>query len=61
VADSAGAEAAGERFTMTGEVVKAGRTLVVCRGEAIADDAATPFAVMQGTLIAVYDRPGITH
>ncbi len=53
--------AAGQRFTMTGEVVKAGRTLVVCRGEATADGAATPFAVMQATLIAVYDRPGITH
>jgi acyl-coenzyme A thioesterase PaaI-like protein len=28
------APAAGERFTITGEVVRAGRTLVVCRGEA---------------------------
>jgi uncharacterized protein (TIGR00369 family) len=53
--------AAGRQFTMTGEVVRSGRTLVVCRGEAIADGAATPFAVMQATLIAVYDRPGITH
>jgi uncharacterized protein (TIGR00369 family) len=53
--------AAGQRFTMTGEVVKAGRTLVVCRGEATADGAAAPFAVMQATLIAVYDRPGIAH
>jgi acyl-coenzyme A thioesterase PaaI-like protein len=46
---------------MTGEVVRAGRTLVVCRGEAVADGATTPFAVMQATLTAVYDRPGITH
>ncbi|HEY1624301.1 MAG TPA: PaaI family thioesterase [Streptosporangiaceae bacterium] len=53
--------AAGQRFTMTGEVVKAGRTLVVCRGEATADGATTPFAAMQATMIAVYDRPGITH
>ena len=55
------APAAGRQFVMTGEVVRAGRTLVVCRGEASADGAATPFAVMQATLSAVYDRPGITH
>jgi uncharacterized protein (TIGR00369 family) len=55
------APAAGERFVMTGEVIRAGRTLVVCRGEAVADGAATPFAVMQATLTAVYDRPGIAH
>jgi uncharacterized protein (TIGR00369 family) len=55
------APAAGRRFVMTGEVVRAGRTLVVCRGEASADGAATPFAVMQATLSAVYDCPGITH
>ena len=55
------APAAGQRFVMTGEVVRAGRTLVVCRGEAAVDGATTPFAVMQATLSAVYDRPGITH
>jgi uncharacterized protein (TIGR00369 family) len=55
------APAAGQRFVMTGEVIRAGRTLVVCRGEATADGAATPFAVMQATLSAVYGRPGITH
>jgi uncharacterized protein (TIGR00369 family) len=55
------APAAGRRFVMTGEVIRAGRTLVVCRGTASADGAATPFAVMQATLNAVYDRPGITH
>ena len=55
------APAAGERFRMTGTVVRAGRTLVVCRGEAVADGATTPFAVMQATLSAVYDRPGIAH
>jgi uncharacterized protein (TIGR00369 family) len=83
------APAAGERFTMTGTVVRAGRTLVVCRGEApagkgragegrageglagealadeasadeaLAGGAAAPFAVMQATLAAVCDRPGI--
>lgn len=37
------------------------RTLVVCRADAVADGAAKPFAVMQATLTAVYDRPGIAH
>jgi len=52
------APAAGPRFTMTGQVVRAGRTLVVCRGEAFGDGAAAPFAVMQATMTALYDRPG---
>jgi uncharacterized protein (TIGR00369 family) len=55
------APAAGERFVMTGTVVRAGRTLVVCRGEAVAAGAAVPFAVMQATLTAVYGRPGVRH
>jgi acyl-coenzyme A thioesterase PaaI-like protein len=53
------APAAGERFTITAEVVRAGRTLVVCRGEAFADGDTRPFAVMQATLTAVYNRLGI--
>jgi acyl-coenzyme A thioesterase PaaI-like protein len=44
-----------------GMVTRAGRTLVVCRGGAFADTTARPFAVMQATLTAVYDRPGIQH
>ena len=55
------APAAGQRFVMTGEVIRAGRTLVVCRGEATAEGATKPFAVMQATMTALYDRPGITH
>ena len=55
------APAVGERFRMTGTVVRAGRTLVVCRGDAFAGDAATPFAVMQATLTALYVRPGVQH
>ena len=55
------APAAGRRFVMTGQVVRAGRTLVVCPAEAVADGAAKPFAVMQATLTAVHDRPGIAH
>ena len=54
------APAAGERFTITGEVVRAGRTLVVCRGEAFADGDKRPFAVMQATMTALYNRPGIS-
>jgi uncharacterized protein (TIGR00369 family) len=55
------APAAGERFVMTGTVVRAGRTLVVCRGEAFVAGATVPFAVMQATLTALYNRPGIEH
>ena len=41
---------------LTGEVVRAGRTLVVCRGEAFADESQRPFAVMQATMTAVHNR-----
>jgi acyl-coenzyme A thioesterase PaaI-like protein len=54
------APAAGQEFTITGEVVRAGRTLVVCRGEAFADGSDRPFAVMQATMTAVYGRTGIS-
>jgi uncharacterized protein (TIGR00369 family) len=53
------APAAGERFAVTGQVVRAGRTLIVCRGEAFADGADRPFAAMQATMTALYDRPGL--
>jgi uncharacterized protein (TIGR00369 family) len=55
------APAAGQRFVMTGTVVRAGRTLVVCRGEAFVAGAAVPFTVMQATMTALYNRPGIEH
>jgi uncharacterized protein (TIGR00369 family) len=55
------APAAGQRFTMIGQVVRAGRTLTVCRAEAFADAADKPFAIMQATMTALYDRPGIQH
>ena len=54
------APAAGQRFTITGQVVRAGRTLVVCRGEAFADGADRPFAAMQATMTALHDRPGMS-
>jgi len=55
------APAVGKRFRMTGTVIRAGRTLVVCRGDAFTDGAAAPFAVMQATLTALHDRPGVQH
>ena len=54
------APAAGQRFTMTGQVVRAGKTLVVCRGDAFADGADRPFAAMQATMTALYNRPGLS-
>jgi acyl-coenzyme A thioesterase PaaI-like protein len=54
------APAAGQQFAMTGQVIRAGRTLVVCRGEAFTDGATVPFAVMQATMTALYDQPGIS-
>ncbi len=33
---------------------------MVCRGEAFADDGKRPFAVMQATMSALYNRPGIS-
>ncbi len=54
------APAAGKRFTITGEVIRAGRTLVVCRGEAFTDEDKRPFAVMQATMTAVRNRPGLS-
>jgi uncharacterized protein (TIGR00369 family) len=54
------APAAGQRFTITGEVVRAGRTLVVCRSEAFSDGSDRPFAVMQATMTAIYGKAGIS-
>jgi acyl-coenzyme A thioesterase PaaI-like protein len=42
-------------------VARVGRTLVVCRGEAFADGDDRPFAAMQATMTARYDRPGISR
>jgi uncharacterized protein (TIGR00369 family) len=53
------APAAGQRFTMTGQVLRAGRTLIVCRGQAFADGSERPFAAMQATMTAVRERPGL--
>jgi acyl-coenzyme A thioesterase PaaI-like protein len=41
-------------------VLRAGRTLIVCRGQAFADGAERPFAAMQATMTAVRERPGLS-
>lgn len=55
------APAAGERFLVRGTVLKAGRTIVVCRGEAFAMDGAEPrlLAAMQASMMAVRGREGV--
>ncbi|HJR40936.1 MAG TPA: PaaI family thioesterase [Gemmatimonadaceae bacterium] len=56
------APAAGDRLTATGTVVKAGRTLTVCRGEVTAQRGAesVAVAVMQATMMSVRDRAGLS-
>jgi len=55
------APAAGDRFRISGEVLKAGRTVVVCRGEAYTGDPAPRLvAAFQGSMMVVRDRPGVS-
>lgn len=55
------APAAGAAFLARGSVLKAGRTIVVCRGDAFALDPDGPrlIAAMQATMMAVRDRDGL--
>jgi uncharacterized protein (TIGR00369 family) len=62
------APARGERFRATARVVRAGRTLTVCTAEVVAVGGAAPgtaapeptlIAVMQATMIALENRPGV--
>ena len=58
------APAKGERFFFRAHVVKPGRTLTVCDGQAfalenLADERLV--ATMNGTLMALYDRPNISQ
>jgi uncharacterized protein (TIGR00369 family) len=58
------APAKGDRFLFRGRVVKPGRTLTVCDAQAFALDGTADqrlVATMTGTLIALFDRPNITH
>lgn len=52
------AAAAGERFLVRGEVLSAGRTIVVCRGEAHRTDGGAHrlVAAMQATMMTVSPR-----
>jgi uncharacterized protein (TIGR00369 family) len=54
------APAAGERFLARGRVVRAGRTLTVCRGDAVAfaGDEERPVATMVATMMALGPRDG---
>ena len=58
------APAKGERFLFRAHVVKPGRTLTVCDGQAfalenLADERLV--ATMNGTLMALYERPNISQ
>ena len=58
------APARGQRFLFQAQVVKPGKTLTFCEARAFAQDgSAEPrlVASMTATLIAIYDRPGITQ
>lgn len=55
--------AAGERFVARGQVVKPGRTIMVCTGEAVAeraDGSQQTVALMQATMMVVRDRSAIS-
>jgi uncharacterized protein (TIGR00369 family) len=45
--------AVGDRFLVSGRVVKQGRTLTVCTAEASAADSDRPLAIMTGTVMAL--------
>lgn len=55
--------ARGERFVFHGRVVKPGRTITVCDGQAfgVAGGQRTLIATMNGTLMALVDRPGVVE
>ena len=58
------APAKGERFLFRAHVVKPGRTLTVCDGQAFAIENLADerlVATMNGTLMALYDRPNISQ
>lgn len=55
--------AQGARFVARGEVVKPGRTLMVCTGKVMAEREVgerRPVALMQATMMAVRDRETVT-
>jgi uncharacterized protein (TIGR00369 family) len=55
--------AAGERFVARGQVVKPGRTIMVCTGEVVAertDGTRQTVALMQATMMVVRDRAAVS-
>ncbi|MGO8947019.1 MAG: PaaI family thioesterase [Ktedonobacterales bacterium] len=55
--------ATGERFVARGQVVKPGRTIMVCTGDVIAermDGTEQTVALMQATMMVVHDRPAVS-
>lgn len=56
------APAAGNRFVAMGRVIKSGRTLTVCHGElrAVQEDGEIVVAVLQGTMMTVRGRDGVS-
>jgi uncharacterized protein (TIGR00369 family) len=58
------APAKGRRFLFQAQVLKPGKTLTFCEGTARVEDdngETRVVASMTATLMAIYDRPGITH
>ncbi|MEP6732221.1 MAG: PaaI family thioesterase [bacterium] len=56
------APAAGREFLATGRVVRAGRTITVCSGDlrALDDGDGVVVAVLQGTMMSVRDKVGLS-
>lgn len=57
------APAQGQRFIFRAEVIKPGKTLTFCEGKAYAIDGDSEprlIASLSATIMAIYDRPGIT-
>lgn len=57
------APAKGDHFSIRGRVVKPGRTITVCESQAFAvtNGKEKLVATMTGTLMALFDRDGISH
>ncbi len=55
------APAIGEALVATGEVIRPGRTITVCKGSVLAarSDGDELVATMQATIMAIFDRPQI--
>ena len=57
------APAAGDSFVFCAHVVKAGRTITVCEGQAFAmkNQASKLIATMTGTVMALFERGNVKH